>query len=80
MSVSPTVYVARMSVCDMRDAAGTGPAYRCAHAGYYGDEPYRLDIHFDNSFRPSRISCAVSAFSPALRDAAAIAAAACGWP
>jgi murein DD-endopeptidase MepM/ murein hydrolase activator NlpD len=23
-----------MSVCDMRDAAGTGPAYRCAHAGY----------------------------------------------
>ena len=34
--------------------------------------------HFANSFRPSRISCAVSAFSPALREADAIAAAACG--
>src|SRR5947208_7514659 len=37
-------------------------------------------VYFDNSFRPSRISCAVSAFSPALREAAAMAAAACGWP
>ena len=36
--------------------------------------------HFANSFSPSRISCAVSACSPALRDADAIAAAACGWP
>ncbi len=36
--------------------------------------------HFASSLRPSRISCAVSAFSPALREAAAIAAAACGWP
>ena len=36
--------------------------------------------HFASSFRPSRISCAVSAFSPALREAEAIAAAACGWP
>jgi len=36
--------------------------------------------HFANSFSPSRMSCAVSAFSPALREAAAIAAAACGWP
>jgi hypothetical protein len=22
-----------MSTCDMRDAAGSGPAYRCAHGG-----------------------------------------------
>jgi hypothetical protein len=36
--------------------------------------------HFANSFKPSRISCAVSAFSPALREAEAMAAAACGWP
>ena len=36
--------------------------------------------HFASSLSPSRISCAVSAFSPALREAAAIAAAACGWP
>ena len=36
--------------------------------------------HFANSFSPSRINCAVSACSPALRDADAIAAAACGWP
>ena len=34
--------------------------------------------HFASSLSPSRISCAVSAFSPALREAAAIAAAACG--
>src|SRR5262249_42745109 len=36
--------------------------------------------HFASSFRPRRMSCAVSAFSPALREAAAIAAAACGCP
>ena len=36
--------------------------------------------HFANSFSPRRISCAVPACSPALRDADAIAAAACGWP
>ena len=36
--------------------------------------------HFASSFSPSRMSCAVSAFSPALREAAAMAAAACGWP
>ena len=35
-------------------------------------------LHFESSFRPSRISCAVSAPSPAPRDAAAMAAAACG--
>ena len=35
-------------------------------------------IHFANSFSPSLMSCAVSAFSPALREAAAMAAAACG--
>ncbi len=36
--------------------------------------------HFASSFSPSRISCAVSAPSPALREAPAMAAAACGWP
>ena len=36
--------------------------------------------HFANSFNPSRMSCAVPAFSPAEREAEAIAAAACGWP
>jgi hypothetical protein len=36
--------------------------------------------HFANSFSPNRMSCAVSAFSPAEREAAAMAAAACGWP
>src|SRR3979490_2896840 len=36
--------------------------------------------HFANSFNPSLMSCAVSAFSPAMREAPAIAAAACGWP
>lgn len=41
------------------------------------DDAGRLS-HFDNSFKPSRISCAVSAFSPAPREAAAIAAVACG--
>ena len=35
---------------------------------------------FANSFNPSRINCLVSAPSPALRAAAAMAAAACGWP
>src|SRR4051812_15034135 len=35
-------------------------------------------LHFDSSLSPNRISCAVSAPSPALRLAAAIAAAACG--
>ena len=39
-----------------------------------------IPSHFANSFSPSRINCAVSACSPALRDADAIAAAACGWP
>ena len=34
--------------------------------------------HFASSFNPSRMSCAVSAPSPAARDAAAMAAAACG--
>src|SRR5262249_40590214 len=36
--------------------------------------------HFASPFSPSRISCLVSAPSPALRAAAAIAADACGWP
>jgi hypothetical protein len=35
-------------------------------------------LHFASSFKPSRISCAVAAPSPASRAAAAIAAAACG--
>ena len=36
--------------------------------------------HFASSFSPSLMSCAVSALSPARREAPAIAAAACGWP
>ena len=37
-------------------------------------------IHFANSFNPSLMSSAVSAPSPALREAEAMAAAACGRP
>ena len=37
-------------------------------------------FHFASSFSPSRISVFASAPSPALRAAAAMAAAACGWP
>src|SRR5271169_1091353 len=48
-----------------------GAALGCDDAG---------GAHFANSFSPSRMSCAVSAFSPALREAAAMAAVACGWP
>ena len=36
--------------------------------------------HFASSFSPSLMSCAVSAPSPARREAPAMAAAACGWP
>ena len=43
-----------------------------------GDEAAGRGGHLANSFSPSRISCAVSAPSPAPRAAAAIAAAACG--
>jgi hypothetical protein len=35
-------------------------------------------LHLASSFNPSRINRAVSAPSPALREAAAMAAAACG--
>ncbi len=45
-----------------------------------GAEHNASRVHFANSFRPSRMSCAVSAFSPAMREAPAMAAAACGWP
>src|SRR5262245_28155255 len=44
-----------------------------------GHEPAGI-VHLASSFRPCRMSVAVSAPSPALRAAAAIAAAACGWP
>src|ERR1700683_1966844 len=37
-------------------------------------------VYFDNSLSPSRISGAVSAPSPAMREAPAMAAAACGGP
>ena len=43
-----------------------------------GDEAAGRGGHLASSFSPSRISCVVSAPSPAARDAAAIAAAACG--
>src|SRR5579872_2983439 len=39
-----------------------------------------LAAHLASSFKPSRISVFTSAPSPALRTAAATAAAACGWP
>ena len=39
----------------------------------------RAVTHCASSFRPSRISSAVSLPSPALRDAAAMAAKACTW-
>ena len=45
-----------------------------------GKEERRARGHFASSFRPSRISIAVSAPSPAMREAPAMAAAACGWP
>ena len=40
----------------------------------------RRPFHLASSFKPSRISVLTSAPSPALRTAAAMAAAACGWP
>ena len=40
----------------------------------------RRPFHFASSFKPSRISVVTSAPSPALRAAAAMAAAACGCP
>ena len=45
-----------------------------------GDEAFGGRGHLASSFNPCLISVAVSAPSPAARDAAAIAAAACGWP
>src|SRR5260370_29713439 len=58
---------------DLSPQAGRGeegPASRIKHP----------DTHFANSFSPSRISCAVSAFSPALRETEAVAAAASAGP
>ena len=45
-----------------------------------GNQAARGGRHRASSFKPCRMSVAVSAASPALRAAAAIAAAACGWP
>ena len=58
-------------VCAVGGEFGTGDGAAMSSARAY---------HFDSSFKPSRINCAVSAFSPALREAAAMAAEACGWP
>src|SRR5258707_2353322 len=58
---------------DLSPQAGRGeegPASRIKHPA----------THFANSFSPNPMSCAVSAFSPALREAEAMAAAACRWP
>ena len=52
---------------------------RVVVAAFGGDQAAR-GVHLASSLKPCRISVAVSAASPALRDAAAIAAAACGWP
>ena len=49
-------------------------------AFFRGNQPARRGAHFASSFSPSLMSCAVSALSPASRAAAAMAAAACGWP
>ena len=49
-------------------------------AAFGGHQTSRGGAHRANSLKPCRISVAVSAPSPALREAAAIAAAACGWP
>ena len=46
----------------------------------FGSDQAARGVHFASSLKPCRISVAVSAPSPALRAAAAIAAAACGWP
>ena len=48
-------------------------------AGLGRDQAAR-GVHFANSLSPCRIKVATSAPSPALRVAAAMAAAACGWP
>ena len=47
---------------------------------FFGSDKAAGAVHFASSFSPCLISVAVSAPSPALRAAAAIAAAACGWP
>src|SRR6266545_2890181 len=44
------------------------------------DEAAGRRAHFASSLSPSRMSCDTSASWPTLRAAAAIAAAACGWP
>ena len=45
-----------------------------------GEQRRATRYHFASSFSPSRISIAVSAPSPAMREAPAMAAAACGAP
>ena len=47
---------------------------------FFGGNQAARGVHLASSFSPCRISVAVSAPSPALREAAAMAAAACGWP
>ena len=51
-----------------------------AYEQYRKDSDTDPDAHFASSFSPNRISCAVSAPSPAIREAPAMAAAACGGP
>ena len=59
----------------IRRAPGVGP--KVAERLHFGAH---LGAHLESSFKPNRMSCAVSAVSPALRLAAEMAAAACGWP
>ncbi len=70
---------ARLLLADeFGEALRTQRGLRVFVAALGGDEAAGRGGHFANSFSPSRMSCAVSAPSPAPRDAAAIAAAACG--
>ena len=72
--------VARELGVNFRATSGPVIAKAGDLAALDGDQPARGGGHLLNSFNPCRINCAVSAFSPMPREAAAIAAAACGWP
>ena len=52
----------------------------CVVVAFFGSDKAAGAVHFASSFKPCLISVAVSAPSPALRVAAAMAAAACGCP
>src|ERR1700690_3769550 len=71
---------ARLFLADeFRQPLRTQANIRVIGAGLWRHEAARGG-HFASSLKPCRISVATSAASPALRVAAAMAAAACGWP